>query len=150
MKFKNIVILGLSGLSLLLLLFLGAKGSAAIASSNLSARVLRLESDLFQVRSQLNRLDGQVARQGRRLESQRLESQRLESQTAANSPASPPSSPRPQASEPTLEEQFDRLATLAIELKQQLEQLEARVVRLESPQESGDKETGGKGDRGTN
>ncbi|NER33759.1 MAG: hypothetical protein F6J93_06835 [Oscillatoria sp. SIO1A7] len=134
MPFKNIVILSLLSL-LLLLAFSGrvsGQASTAIASSNLSARVLRLESDLFQARSQLNRLESQVARQGRRLESQRLESQR-QSQTGGNPAGSSPSPPRLKPSEPTEEEQFDRLATLVIELKQQLEELEARVVLLESP-----------------
>lgn len=134
MPFKNIVILTLFSL-LLLLAFSGqffGQASTEIASSNLSARVLRLESDLFQARSQLNRLESQVARQGRRIESQRLESQR-QSQTGDNLPGSSPSPPRLKPSEPTEEEQFDRLATLVIELKEQLEELEARVVLLESP-----------------
>lgn len=87
-----------------------------LASDRLESRVNQLEFDLRQVRSQLNRLEsslGQVS-------------------PSRPTPISPPDlNLSPSLNDPSLEQQFDNLATLAIELKLQLRQLEDRVDRLE-------------------
>lgn len=81
---------------------------------------LRLESRINRLESELNRLNSQV--------------NRIASQVAM--PARPTPSPRIDipdiATAPSLEEQFDNLATLAVETKLQLRALEARVEQLEA------------------
>lgn len=78
----------------------------------LESRIDRLESELSQVRSRLNQL---AARNNL-------------PQTAPALPAGTPGS----LNEPSLEEQFDNLATLAIELRQDLRDLQDRVNELET------------------
>ncbi len=98
-------------LSLLLWLGLGSYG-AAQSEARLESRLNRLESELGRLRSQLSRVEYQLA--------------------IPNRPAAPPQpAPPPDLLEPSLEEQFDNLATLTIELKQRLQQLERRVEQLE-------------------
>ena len=77
----------------------------------LESRIDRLESELSQVRSRLNQL---AARSNL-------------PQTAPTLPAGTSSN----LNEPSLEEQFDNLATLAIELRQDLRDLQNRVNELE-------------------
>lgn len=77
----------------------------------LESRVDRLESGLSQVRSQLTRLKAQVSRSG--------------------SPLPPIETTSPLPNELSLEEQFDNLATLAIELKLDVRDLQERVSGLE-------------------
>lgn len=78
----------------------------------LESRVDRLESELSRLRSRLNQLE-------------------TRSGGVRPTPTIPSGAPSP-LNELTLEEQFDNLATLAIELKQDLRQLEARVADLEA------------------
>ncbi|HIK45134.1 MAG TPA: hypothetical protein IGR64_09635 [Leptolyngbyaceae cyanobacterium M65_K2018_010] len=90
-------------------------GATAMAQSDarLESRINRLESDLGRLRSQVSRIEYQLA--------------------FPNPPsAPPPAAPPPVLDEPSVAEQFDNLATLVIELKQQVRQLEARVTRLEA------------------
>ena len=77
----------------------------------LESRIDRLESELSQVRSRLNQL---AARSNL-------------PQTAPALPSNTPGS----LNEPSLEERFDNLATLAIELRQDLRDLQDRVNNLE-------------------
>ena len=81
-------------------------------SLRLESRVDRLESELSRVQSRLNQLEAR---------------DRL--------PQSAPSLPTDQSApfnELSLEEQFDNLATLAIELRQDVRDLQARVTELEA------------------
>ncbi|NEQ44820.1 MAG: hypothetical protein F6K00_15155 [Leptolyngbya sp. SIOISBB] len=78
----------------------------------LESRIDRLESELSQVRSRLNQL---AARSNL-------------PQTAPALPANTPSN----LNEPSLEEQFDNLATLAIELRQDVRDLQTRMAELEA------------------
>ena len=91
---------------------------AQVGDIRLESRVRNLESEMSRMRSQLTQLAAQLSG----------------SQRAAPPLPSNASSPLLELS---LEEQFDNLATLAIELKQQLRALEARVDQLEgSPREA--------------
>lgn len=102
--------LGLLVLAILAVLWLSLP---AWASARLESRVSRLEFDLNRVRSQL---------------------EQIEAQLNTNRPQPAPQSPRIPApiSDPSLEAQFDNLAILSIELKQDIQRLEQRVDDLES------------------
>lgn len=78
----------------------------------LESRVDRLEAELSRVQSQLTRLEAAVNR------------------PSSAPPVTPTAIPSPM-DEPSLDEQFDNLAILAIELKQDVRQLEQRVAALE-------------------
>ncbi len=93
-------------------------GRAQVGDIRLESRVSRLESQVSRVQSQLSQL-----------------STRLSGTEQALPDTSIAISPFPD--DPTPEEQFDNLATLAIELKLQVRELEARVSQLEdAPTES--------------
>ncbi|MGF1567063.1 MAG: hypothetical protein ACFCVD_03140 [Nodosilinea sp.] len=83
------------------------------AEARLESRLNRLESELGRVRSQLSRVESQL---------------NIPSRPAPNPPQA---SPSPSLLDLPLEDQFDNLAILTIELKQQVRQLEERVERLE-------------------
>jgi uncharacterized protein YceH (UPF0502 family) len=83
-------------------------GSRAQAQVNLESRVIRLENELFAIQSQL-------------------------SQLTAYRPAPRTSVPAPaQPNRAVPNSQFDRLATLVIELKERINKLEAQVQKLNS------------------
>lgn len=107
-------------IALLLMLPMGC--SSAQASLDLSARLGRLESEFFSVRSQLNSLESQVYRLSNRIDFPGL--------TPPIEPARIPLPPREVVDSPN-KEQFDRFATLLIELKEQINALEARFSQLE-------------------
>jgi hypothetical protein len=86
---------------------------SANADPRLESRINRLESDLRRLSSQVSRLESQLSIPRR-----------------PSSP-SPPSPPVTAPVELSLDEQFDNLATLAVETKLQVRQLEERVTRLE-------------------
>lgn len=88
-------------------------GTAAQGSSlRLESRVDRLESALSRVQSRLNQLEAR-------------------DRLPQSAPPLPTAAPTP-LNEPSLEEQFDNLATLAIELRQDVRDLQARVAELEA------------------
>lgn len=93
-------------------LWLTQAGLAQVNNIRLESRVDRLESELSRVRSQLTRLEAQVRGPDRA------------------TPLPPTTADLP-GNELTFDEQFDNLATLVIELKQDLRQLEAEVAELE-------------------
>ncbi|NER78708.1 MAG: hypothetical protein F6K42_03845 [Leptolyngbya sp. SIO1D8] len=84
-------------------------GQAQVGDIRLESRVRSLESEMSRMRSRLTQLAAQISG----------------SQADLSLPAASP------LLEPSLEEQFDNLATLAIELKQQVRALEERVTSLE-------------------
>ncbi len=99
-------IAAIAGCILLLILCLPAQ-----AQVNLESRVIRLESELFAIQSQLSQLSANRTTPG--------------VSVAASVPA--------RTSRTTLlpAAQFDRLATLVIELKERVNKLEAQVQKLE-------------------
>lgn len=100
------------GLVLGVLLWLGlGQYVEAQSEARIDSRLNRLESDLGRLRSQVRQLESQLSIPTR------------------PAPSLPPLTPP--VAEPSLDEQFDNLATLAIELKQQVRQLETRVTQLE-------------------
>jgi len=108
-------------IALLLMLLMGC--SSAQASIDLSARISRLESEFFMVRSQINSLESQVSRLSNRIDFSGISS--------PTEPAIIPL-PQPEVTEYPNKEQFDRLATLLIELKEQINSLETRFDHLEA------------------
>ncbi|MGF1458510.1 MAG: hypothetical protein ACFBSG_05735 [Leptolyngbyaceae cyanobacterium] len=106
MAFKKRLLL--IGLTILCWWGLTVAVAAQGTSLRLESRVDRLEAELSRVRSRLNQVEARN-----------------------NIPPSTPSA-TPGLNEPSLEEQFDNLATLAIELKQDVRQLEVRITELES------------------
>ena len=107
-------------ITILLLFLMGC--SSAQASIDLSARIGRLESEFFMVRSQINSLESQVSRLSNRIDFSGI--------TPPTEPVRIPL-PRPEVVESPNKEQFDRLATLLIELKEQINDLETRFSILE-------------------
>lgn len=95
----------------------------AQASLDMSARLSRLESEFFMVRSQINSLESQVSRLNNRLDFAQIRQ--------APEPAIVPLPQREIAESPN-KQQFDRLATLLIELKEQINTLETRFSQLEA------------------
>lgn len=115
-KLPHLVILGLVALLLLLPL---QSSAIAQSTSGLSARLSRLESQNTTLRAEVSRLSSQVSR----LSSAAGIRFAQPVSPNANSPAQGTSSSDPM---------FDRLATLAIEQKERMDQLEARLNALES------------------
>ncbi len=102
-----------TGILLGLLLWLGLGHYASAQSeARLESRLNRVESELSRLRTQFRQVESQLAIPDR--------------------PAPDPPAIAPSLGEPSLDEQFDNLATLAIELKQRVRQLETRVTQLES------------------
>lgn len=92
----------------------------------LESRIARIEAENFQLRSQVSRIESQLAQlSGRPL----------------SSPQKPsPNLPAPRISSRTNRRQvsssdpmFERLATLVIELKERVQSLEAQVAELKKP-----------------
>lgn len=107
---------------LVALLFWGTAIAPRASAQNLGglqAQIRRLESEVLQLRSQVNRLDSQASRVDRR-------------SPASDRPVAPLELPDRPAAPPPTDGQFDRLATLVIELKQDLQSLDRRVTQLES------------------
>lgn len=95
----------------------------AQASLDMSARLSRLESEFFMVRSQINSLESQVSRLNNRLDFAQIRQ--------SPEPAIVPLPQREIVESPN-KQQFDRLATLLIELKEQINTLETRFSQLEA------------------
>ncbi|MEW5858844.1 MAG: hypothetical protein AB1861_15880 [Cyanobacteriota bacterium] len=105
-------------LAIMLGIALLPKQTLAQETSYLESRISRLEAETYQLRSQINQLQSQVL--GLNQSTQRTDSTK---------PAPPigPRGNRPASADPM----FDRLATLAIELKQRINKLEAQVTELQ-------------------
>lgn len=92
-------------------------------STGLELRLSRLESENFQLRSQINQIQSQVSRLS--------QSQPQRGLTIPPAPAPVPSiTPRRQRHPTETNQIVDRLATLAIELKERVNRLEAQVAEL--------------------
>ena len=113
--FKKIV---LSCLTLLLVIVAWTWLISTPASSQTQSQINALEVDLNGIESRLNRIEAQLNQLGR---------------FAPPTATPPPSGSNSGRNTPlTRDQMFDRLATLVIELKQQVNKLETRVSKLES------------------
>lgn len=114
---RTIVALGLTAILLI-------GGSGAQASINDSSRISRLESEIFTLRSQLNRLESEV--------SQLRRSERSPATISVPDTIAPDTPSTRSPNDPTLAEQFDNLAILAIELKDRINAIEERLSEIEA------------------
>ena len=120
MKKKHNILkkIGLFSITLLLVLIAwGGVNTETASSQQVESRISRLESEFYGVESRLNRIESQLNQVGR-----------------SGSPSAPPPSQINSGrnrSQLSRDQMFDRLATLVIELKQQVNKLEARVSKLE-------------------
>lgn len=110
-------------LAIALIFTIAILSSRAVAQSSagLESRLSRLESDNFQLRSQLSNLESQIAA---------LKGQSPSPFPTPNRPATPVP-PRTNRQVTSSDPMFDRLATLVIELKQRVQVLEAQVAKLQ-------------------
>lgn len=94
------------------------------AATAQNSRVSALEVDINGLESRLNRLEAQISQ--------------ITRSPYPGAPASPPPVRNPRRNQPQLsrEEMFDRLATLVIETKDQVNKLQARVAKLEAQNKS--------------
>jgi outer membrane murein-binding lipoprotein Lpp len=99
----------------------------AQAPAFLESRIVRLETENFQLRSQMQRIESQLAQ---------LSGQRLPQQPSSNrrTPQVHSGTNRRQLLPAEREQMFDRLATLVIELKERVQTLEAQVAALKKQQ----------------
>lgn len=112
--------IGVLCLSLIFALTLFSSRTLAQSSAALESRISRVESDNFQLRSQIANLESQIAA----LKGQ--SSPQTPIPTRPQAPSIPPRTRQITSSDPM----FDRLATLVIELKQRVQSLEAQVAQL--------------------
>ncbi|MGJ5676246.1 MAG: hypothetical protein ACR9NN_22010 [Nostochopsis sp.] len=103
--------------TLVFILFWGGLFSHSAASQQIESRLNNLEADLNRLESQVNRLQSQL--------SNRPSSSRRT--TITPSPSS-----RRNLSQQQKDPMFDKLATLVVEVKRQVQGLEKRVSELES------------------
>lgn len=96
----------------------GGLVSAPASSQREQSRINALEVDINSIESRLNRIEAQFN----------------QFRSGTGTPSLPPPSINTGRNQPQLnrDQMFDRLATLVIELKQQVNKLEARVSKLES------------------
>ncbi|HEY9832891.1 MAG TPA: hypothetical protein V6D26_20220 [Stenomitos sp.] len=118
---------GIICLALILGLVLLPRLTLAQASGVLESRIARIEAENFQLRSQVSRIESQLAiLSGRPLSSaQRLNRNIPTPQISSRTNRQPVSSSDPM---------FERLATLVIELKERVQSLESQVAQLKKPQ----------------
>ncbi|HBB34927.1 MAG TPA: hypothetical protein DDZ80_06815 [Cyanobacteria bacterium UBA8803] len=95
----------------------------AQSSAVLESRISRLESENFQLRSQISRIESQLSA---------LSGRSLPQSPTPNQPA-PPVTPRTSRQALSSDPMFDRLATLVIELKERIQVLEQQVAELKRP-----------------
>ncbi|MBW4560999.1 MAG: hypothetical protein KME32_07530 [Mojavia pulchra JT2-VF2] len=113
-KFNKLLLAGV----LAMFIWMGLLSHPA-ASQQVQSRINNLEADLRRVQLQLNQIQSQFG-QGRFSPSPRT------------TITPQPSGPRRNLSQQERDRMFDRLATLMVELKQQVNKLETRVSKLES------------------
>jgi cell division protein FtsB len=109
--------IGLMALALFLLIMLwGGVFSNTALSEQIESRFYNLEADFNRLESRVDRIEAQLSQTGR--------------SPSAGVTTTPSRSGRT-VSPQEREKMFDRLATLVIELKQQVNTLEGRVAKLE-------------------
>jgi len=101
-----------------MMIWLGLLSNSA-SSQQVDSRINNLQADFNSLESRLSRVEAQL-------------NQTRPSTSPRISNAPPSSGSRRNVSQPDRDRMFDRLATLVIELKQQVNKLEARVSKLES------------------
>ncbi|MDJ0736043.1 MAG: hypothetical protein QNJ47_18605 [Nostocaceae cyanobacterium] len=89
-------------------------------SQQFDSRIINLEFDINRLESRINQIELQLS------QTRRLPSSRNRNNTPSSSPR------RRRMSQTERDKMFDRLATLVIELKQDIRSLEKRVTQLES------------------
>ncbi|MBW4646297.1 MAG: hypothetical protein KME23_25455 [Goleter apudmare HA4340-LM2] len=102
--------------ALFVMIWLGFLSHPA-SSQQVESRINNLQADFRRFESRLNRIEAQL-------------SQTRQSPSPRTSP-SPSLTPRRSLSQTERNDMFDRLATLVIELKQQVNKLETRVSQLD-------------------
>lgn len=107
----------------LLVVFIAWSGlaPAPASSQQVDSRVYGLEADVRGIESRLDRIETQLSQQSR-----------FQSPGPSAAPPQYPINSGRNRQRLSRDQMFDRLATLVIELKQQINQLEARVSKLES------------------
>ena len=111
--------IGLVALALFLVIMLwGGVFSNTVSSQQTESRFYNLEADFNRLEARISRIEAQLGQSGR-----------IPSGGAPTTPSS--SRSRRTVSQSERDKMFDRLATLVVELKQQVNQLEARVGKLE-------------------
>ncbi len=93
----------------------------AQSSAALESRLSRVESDNFQLRSQLSNLESQISA---------IKGQSSPQTPVPVTPQTIPIPPRANRQITSSDPMFERLATLVIELKQRVQALEAQVAKL--------------------
>jgi uncharacterized protein YceH (UPF0502 family) len=101
----------------------------AQAPGLLESRIARIEAENFQLRSQVNRIESQLAQLTGRSTAPRQETPPLPQKPSPNQPASQSRS-RTNRQALSSDPMFERLATLVIELKERVQTLEAQVAQL--------------------
>lgn len=112
--------IGAFAIALIFALTILSSRTVAQSSAALESRISRVESDNFQLRSQIANLESQVST---------LRGQ-SSPQTPIIRPQAPVVPPRANRQVTSSDPMFDRLATLVIELKQRVQALEAQVAQL--------------------
>lgn len=94
------------------------------AATAQDSRISALEVDISGLESRLNRLEAQISQ--------------ITRIPYPGAPASPPPARNPRRNQPQLnrEQMFERLATLIVETKDQVNKLQARVAKLEAQRNS--------------
>lgn len=104
---------------LIVIIVWGSLTPEIASSQQVESRINNVEVDLNRLESRLNRIESQL---------DQLRGVRSPRRPSAPSPENRSPNQTPQLSR---EQMFDRLATLVIELKQQVNKLETRVSKLE-------------------
>lgn len=102
------------------IIFWGSFFAGTASSQLVESRLSNLESDLNRLESRLVYIESQLGRSGSSPPSRTTPTPSL------------PSRPRRNQTQQQRDQMFDRLATLFVELKEQVNTLEKRVIKLES------------------
>lgn len=104
--------------ALVIVIWIGLLSSPA-SSQQIESRLNNLQADFSRVLSRLNQIESQL-------------NQNRQSGSSPRTTITVPSSGGRNVSQAEREKMFDRLATLVIEVKQQVNKLEERVTKLET------------------
>ncbi len=103
---------------LVIMIWLGLLSNSA-SSQQVESRINNLQADFNRFESRLSRVEAQLT-------------QTRQPTSLRNTAIAPSATPRQNLSQQERLRMFDRLATLVIELKQQVDKLEERVSKLDS------------------